>query len=121
MVLLGQKEDFFCYIYSANDDNSEETIVNKLFKILPDWGGRIVVSSSNNQFQKYNNYKIINTCTIDYFILAMSFSSVLNENIWITLNKTSQNNCVNTIKSNLKLIIELVLNNKWNVAKTFGF
>jgi hypothetical protein len=57
---------------------TQDPLVVKLLNILPAeclWGGQIDAE------EKYNNFKIVNTCTIDYFLVAIAFSTFLNENI----------------------------------------
>jgi hypothetical protein len=60
---------------------TQDPLVVKLLKILPAeclWGGQIDAE------EKYDSLKIVNTCTINYFLVAIAFSSFLNE-IIITL------------------------------------
>ena len=57
--------------------------------ILPTWGGNIVLNS-DDQLKLFNNFKIIDTCTIDYFLLAISYSSIINVQIKNYLNNSTR-------------------------------
>ena len=45
-------------------------ILNKLIEILPKWGGNIC------QYDSFQNFKITDTCTMDYFLLGIAFSLI---------------------------------------------
>ena len=53
--------------------------MSKLADILPKWGG--IIESKNNLYECYKNYEVTDTCTIDYFMLAISFSVEINGRI----------------------------------------
>ena len=68
-----------------------DTIINQIMDMLPEWGGKIQINSFDSKiFTKYNNFKIVDTCTIDYFLFAMSYSVQLNGKLWEFLLKTHQ-------------------------------
>ena len=48
-----------------------DTIINQIIDMLPEWGGKIQINSFDSIFTKYNNFKIVDTCTIDNFLFAM--------------------------------------------------
>ena len=85
--------------------------------ILPTWGGNIVLNS-DDQLKLFNNFKIIDTCTIDYFLLAISYSSIINVQIKNYLNNSTRLDKTNSLKSKLNEIVNLILQNEWNKAKT---
>ena len=87
-------------------------------EILPKWGGKIETKNDFTRSNIYENFSIIDTCTIDYFLLAISFSSLLNENIIPMLDASSLINEKNPLVANISKIIKLVLANEWNLAKT---
>ncbi len=68
-------------------------MVDHLLNILPKWGGKIDVSGcKTNFFDSFNNFDIINTRTIDYLLLAISFSSVFNRECSSLLRDCSNEN-----------------------------
>ena len=100
-------------------DNDYEETVNNLIRVLPKWGGNIAFDKNDinpdlySEYQKYTNFNIINTCTIDYFMLAIAFSCELNENIYTIIN------IPNNLTEKILIIIDLIKMNEWNWAKTF--
>ena len=88
---------------------NQDPAVCKLLQILPNWGGKI--DTTNNC--KYENFELIDTCTIDYFLLAMSFTFELNESLAKRLANDKSN-----IALSIHQIIQLILNNEWNRAKS---
>ena len=90
-------------------NGSENIISMSIFeKKLPKWGGHFVNENGLNSI-----VKITNTCTIDYFLLALWASSSLNSKI-IELILTST--FIN--RHNIVEIINFFQNNEWNKAKT---
>ena len=95
-------------------DNDYEETVNNLIRVLPKWGGNIAFDKNDinpdlySEYQKYTNFKIINTCTIDYFMLAIAFSCELNENIYTIIN------IPNNLTEKILIIIDLIKMNEWN-------
>jgi hypothetical protein len=57
----------------------KDSLLSKLADILPKWGG--IIESKNNLYECYKNYEVTDTCTIDYFMLAISFSVEINGRI----------------------------------------
>ncbi len=71
---------------------TQDSLITKLVDILPEWGGNINISDVDMiHLNKYNHHKIIDTCTIDYFMLAISFSCLLNDNLIQLLNNSKEN------------------------------
>ena len=99
------------------DTDYDET-VNSLIRVLPRWGGNIAFDKNDfnpvvySENQSFMNLKIINTCTIDYFMLAIAFSCDLNKNIYKIIDTA------NSLSEKLKMIIDLISANEWNRAKT---
>jgi hypothetical protein len=96
-----------------------DNLTNQLFGILPEWGGKIKMKMNEleiNLFIKYNNYKIVDTCTIDYFLLAISFSVIINDKLTPLFIKTSADNSQLILK--IEQIIQFVLKNEWDSAKS---
>ena len=57
----------------------KDSLLSKLADILPKWGG--IIETKNNLYECYKNYEVTDTCTIDYFMLAISFSVEINSRI----------------------------------------
>ena len=93
-----------------------DTIINQIIDMLAEWGGKIQINSFDSIFTKYNNFKIVDTCTIDNFLFAMSYSVQLNEKLWEYYIKKSSIN--QHLSSKIDQIIHLVLKKDWNSAKT---
>ena len=74
---------------------------------IPAWGGQSDFGEKNSTSKKY---RFINTCTIDYYLLALWWSSLESKNIISYFEKDSNENF-------LKIIREINENN-WNRAKT---
>ena len=67
-----------------------------------------------NLFNKYENLRIVDTCTIDFFL--MSFSVILNDKLTPLFIKTSAENSHLILK--IEQIIQFVLKNEWGSAKS---
>ena len=75
------------------------------FSNIPKWGGKLIKSN----FKK--PVKLLNTCAIDYFLLALWTSSKLSKNILINLKNSE-------IKEKIASIIGFIDSNNWNKAKS---
>ena len=74
---------------------------------LPQWGGRITLELDDffpeteyfSECEVYKNLKIQNTCTIDYFLLAIWCSSLISNTFMKALNESKmiKKNYFNTI------------------------
>lgn len=78
---------------------------------IPDWGGKI--RSQSDDSKKYNDLNIINTCSIDYFLLSIWCCSKLNSIIKLKIDSKQDD-----VYSNISKIIELIDKYHWNEAKT---
>ena len=103
---------------SLKKQSFQDPLVNKLLDILPLhslWGGKVDTTDVNSFiFDKFDGFQIVNTCTIDYFLLALAFSSFLNEEIIQLLMDSSE--CV--LMKTFDRIIKLSLTVEWNRAKS---
>ena len=90
-----------------NKDNFEMIQIKDFIKYVPSWGGRFVDNGKQTRF------KLINTCTIDYFLLGFWYASKIKSSF---INELEQSN----LELNLKLIniINLIDNNDWSEAKS---
>ena len=87
----------------------DDHILNKLIEILPKWGGNI------SEYDSFQNFKITDTCTIDYFLLGIAFSCIKMTNysqILLTGNR-NQHLC-----QKIEQIVNLILIKNWNKAKS---
>ena len=75
------------------------------FSNIPKWGGKLIKLN----FKK--PVKLLNACTIDYFLLALWTSSKLSKNILINLKNSD-------IKEKIASIIGFIDSNNWNKAKS---
>ena len=85
----------------------QNSLLSKLAYMLPEWGrlgGKI--TTDNNRYESLDNYRITDTCTIDYFILAISFSVVLNSRILPLLRSVgfSNQNFITQIDQTIELV-----------------
>ena len=72
---------------------SSDNLTNQLISILPQWGGKVKINEKEkNLLIKYNNFKIVDICTIDYFLMAISFSGLINDKSTPLFIKTSAGN-----------------------------
>lgn len=113
--------------FDKNDSNKQNKKqlsfdLNNFTLHIPNWGGKIVVvnqdATSRNYFEQYNQFnqlKITNTCTIDYFLLAIWYSSQLSDNCKLFLEKHKKNNKTLEI---VERIITLIDQLQWDRAKT---
>jgi hypothetical protein len=85
--------------------------IENFTKHIPPWGGNIVEWKE----MKGTQIKICNTCTIDYYLLAIWCSSIMSGKIHEFLRSTGNEE---DLKNNLTVIIELIENLNWNKAKT---
>ena len=67
--------------------------------------------------QIYNNLLIENTCSIDYFLLSIWFSSLNSSNVSNVIQSKENDK---TFK-NLSNIVKLIENDNWNRTKTVWF
>jgi hypothetical protein len=113
---LTQIQSSIKHSLSFDEDNNVKKIkhqINNEFESLllnhiPSWGGRITHG-------EHKDFKIINTCTIDYFLLGIWFASKLKSDIINQLNQMSTE--YDIIKSILEVISSIELND-WNRAKS---
>jgi hypothetical protein len=90
------------------DNSNESQHLRCLVDHIPSWGGKI---TTNN----YIGYKIIETCTIDYFLLFIWLSTKLSDQI---LKRLDESLIERSLIEKLKQIIICVDANDWNKAKS---
>ena len=57
--------------------------------------------------EKYNGFKIVNTCTIDYFLVAFSFLTILNDNIIASIIDASSEVLMEKLNRIIKSVLTL--------------
>ena len=86
---------------------------------LPTWGGSISLKFLDNAFYvssyQFDQLKITNTCSIDYFLLATWLSSKLSFNFSNIINDNKEKE---NFISGVAYTIESIENNEWNRAKS---
>ena len=73
---------------------------------IPNWGGRI--DTKDDLYTDYNKLSVEDTCTIDYFLLAIWCCSIINPRIKEIINLKS-----NELLNNLSEIVEYIDNCDW--------
>ena len=63
----------------------------------------------------------MDTCTIDYFLLVKSYSSIINAQIKNYLKNSTRLDKTDSLKSKLNEIVNLILHNEWIKQTRFGF
>ena len=85
---------------------------------LPQWGGNISVNLNDFELKEfehlkdYNTYLIINTCTIDYFLFALWYSSKISEKVSNGLKRQGD------LFKKINQIVRLIDEDLWDRAKT---
>ena len=93
---------------------------------MPNWGGRIEIKredfDNTGDHEKnliFERFKIINTCSIDYFLFGLWFSFDLSLNLQIQIVQNTELTCdYSTTYLKIKKIIELIQKKEWNRVKT---
>ncbi len=93
-----------------NKAKNDDSIINLLRAILPEWGGKISLKS----FDEFYNFRITDTCTIDYFLLGIAFSCLVNKSLLQFL----QNSKNKFLCKKIEEIVNFIFINNWNEAKS---
>ena len=103
------------YNFSYYTTSHHSNVISRLTSHLPKWGGLCVLTENHDNFG-YNRLKIVNTCSIDYFLLTFWVSKILDQNIINILeeHRNSQNQLITIINE----IIYLIGSRQWNRAKS---
>ncbi|CAF1087509.1 unnamed protein product, partial [Brachionus calyciflorus] len=81
--------------------------LNNYIKHVPSWGGRFVDSNTLTRI------RLVNTCTIDYFLLGLWYASKIKTSFKSQLDLSNLE-----IKINVLVIIDLIEKNQWNKSKS---
>ena len=103
------------YNFSYYTTSHHSNVISRLTSHLPKWGGLCVLTENHDNFG-YNRLKIVNTCSIDYFLLTFWVSKILDQNIINILeeHRNSQNQLITIINE----IINHFGSRQWNKAKS---
>ena len=74
---LSSNSDFNSSYYTKSHHSN---VISRLTSNLPKWDGLCVLTENHINFA-YNRLKIVNTCSIDYFLLTFWVSKILDQNI----------------------------------------
>ena len=88
-------------------NSSKDQILNQI--------GLCILTENNDNFA-YNRLKIVNTCSIDHFLLTFWVSKIPDQNIINILEK--HRNSKNQFITIINEIINLIGSNQWNRAKS---
>jgi hypothetical protein len=106
----------------SNQASFENLVTFRSFSLeIPKWGGHIEVNASDfgelfSNFSIYNDMPIINTCTIDYFLLAVWSAHLLSSKVRDIFLTRESDSLIKYINKIFDLIDNPIPN--WNRAKT---
>jgi hypothetical protein len=90
------------------------TLLNTFYSHLPAWGG--IIKSSTDLCNNYNGFLITNTCSFDYILFGLWFSTKLSERV---KNVLADNSSLRDFdRQALNTVIDFIEQNKWNEAKS---
>jgi hypothetical protein len=96
---------------------SKKSAVVELFKKnVPEWGGKCVLPQFHANHTVYKRVELSNTCSIDYLLLAVWLSKVLNPRILTLISQFETN--FQSLTSSLFLTIDYADCSKWDEAKS---